>query len=223
MVVTVAKRNAFDVDPVTRLWPDSTVVCLGSGPSLTPADVDACRGRARVIAIKDTHQLAPWADALYSGDEIWWREHGAALAFAGLRFGLVSPQEQRWVDLLEQLGVHRLLIGSGSGLDADPRRLTTGGHSGYQAINLAVHLGAHTIVLLGYDMKPAVDGRVHYFGAHAYSTRNNSPRKRPPYEWLANFDSMGAPLERLGVRVLNASRETALTVFPRVSLEEALA
>lgn len=218
MVATVAKRSAFDVDQVARLWPDSTVVCLGSGPSLAPADIEACRGRARVIAIKDTYQLAPWADALYCGDEIWWQRHGEATrTFAGLRFGLVSPQERRWVELLDSLEVHRLLLGSGSGLDADPRRLALGGHSGFQALNLAYHLGARSIVLLGYDMQPAADGRVHFFGNHDYS------KKKPPYEWIANFASLAEPLQRHGIRVVNASRETALTVFPRVSLEEALA
>lgn len=207
------------VAPVERLWPESTVVCLGSGPSLTVDDVNACRGRARVIAIKDTYQLAPWADALYCGDEIWWQHCGEQTrTFAGLRFGLVSPHEHRWVEMLEQLEVHRLLLGSGSGIESDARRLATGGHSGHQAMNLAAHLGARTIVLLGYDMKPAASGQVHFFTERAYQSK-----KRPPYEWLANFASMVAPFERLGVRVLNATRETALTVFPRVTLEEALA
>jgi hypothetical protein len=207
------------VAPVPRLWPESTIVCLGSGPSLTRADVESCRGRAKVIAIKDTVQFAPWADALYCGDEIWWQHYGETTrAFAGLRFGLVSPHEQRWVDLLADLDVHRLLLGSGSGVETDPRRLATGGHSGHQALNLAAHLGARTIVLLGYDMKPTVGGDVHFFGSRAYQSK-----KRPPYEWLANFASVLAPFERLGVRVINATRDTALTVFPRVTLEEALA
>jgi len=47
-------------DPsVPRLWPGETFVCLASGPSLTQADVDYCRGKARVIAIKDVLHLAP--------------------------------------------------------------------------------------------------------------------------------------------------------------------
>lgn len=217
MVATATQRTAYDVDPVARLWPESTVVCLGSGPSLTQADVDACRGRARVIAIKDTYRLAPWADALYCGDEVWWQHYGPDLAFTGACYGLVSPHETKWVQLLDRLGVHRFLLGSGSGLSTDPRRLALGGHSGYQAINLAMHLGARTVVLLGYDMKAAA-GRLHFFGDRAYAST-----KHPPYEWLANFDSMVEPLRQRGVRVVNATRDTALTVFPQLPLDEALA
>lgn len=211
----VATAPMQSVTPAPRLWPGSTVVCIGSGPSLLPADVDYCRDRARVIAIKDTHRIAPWADVLYCGDEFWWQAYRDSIAFAGLRFALASP-EQRWLSLLEACGVHRLTIGDATRLESDPTRLATGGHSGYQAINLAVHLGAARVVLLGYDMKPADDGRAHYFGSHAYS------KKKPPFQWLDTFNAMPARLAELGVTVLNASRETALTVFPRVSLEEAL-
>ena len=45
---------------VSRLWPGSTVVCIGSGPSLTPEDVAYVRGKARVIAINRSVDLAPW-------------------------------------------------------------------------------------------------------------------------------------------------------------------
>ena len=48
---------------VPRLWPGETVAILGGGPSLTPADVDFCRDKARVIAIKEAHRLAPYLPA----------------------------------------------------------------------------------------------------------------------------------------------------------------
>jgi hypothetical protein len=65
----VARRREpkpFPVVPVPKLWPGSTVVCLGTGPSLTAEDVEAVRGRAKVIAINNAHALAPWADVLYA-------------------------------------------------------------------------------------------------------------------------------------------------------------
>lgn len=204
------------VAPVPRLWPGETVVCLGSGPSLTPADVDFCRGRARVIAIKDSYRLAPWADALYSADERWWNHYAASLDFAGQRFALVS-HEPKYLQSIDTARAHLLTIGGATGIDADPRVLRTGNHSGYSVINLAVHLGASRIVLLGYDFKPAEDGRHNFFGAKAYAAKN------PPYQWMDVYASLVAPLAALGVRVINASRETALNTFERMTIDEALA
>lgn len=40
--------------------------------------------------------------------------------------------------------------------------------------------------------------------------------------WRAKFPALAADLKREGVRVINASRETALECFERMSLEEAL-
>jgi hypothetical protein len=36
-----------------RLWPDSTVAILATGPSLTKADCDYLRGKCHVVAIND--------------------------------------------------------------------------------------------------------------------------------------------------------------------------
>ncbi len=53
---------------VERLWPDATVVCIASGPSLTQSQVDYCRGKARVAVVNNNWEKAPWADVLYGAD-----------------------------------------------------------------------------------------------------------------------------------------------------------
>jgi hypothetical protein len=200
------------VIPVPRIWDGETAVILAGGPSLIAEDIEAVRGRARVIAIKDAVWLAPWADAFYCcGGEIvgtWWKHYGAELLFEGLRYTL-DPKAGDYASVLRDTGV--------TGLELDPSGLRTGKNSGYQAINLAVHLGASRIVLLGYDMQQAPDGRHHWFGAHPYNKRE------PPYQALLElWPSIVEPLRHCGVTVLNASRSSALDVFPRVSLEAAL-
>lgn len=196
---------------VAQLWPGSTIVCLGGGPSLTPADVETCRGRAKVIAISDAYRLAPWADVLYSCDAKWWDYHKGAADFRGLKFAL-EPGAAQWPDM--QIVKH---MGT-DGLETDPAGVRTGQNSGYQAINLAVHLGARRIVLLGYDMQPGKDGRTHWFGQHHHSLQRYSPYA----QFVESFKTIVAPLAELGVEVVNASRVSALTMFPRVALESAL-
>lgn len=198
---------------VPRLWLGSTIVCIGAGPSLTLHDVDVCRGRARVIAVKDAIRLAPWADVLYgAGADVgrWWARNGEGLAsFAGLRFTL-DPAASRWATVLRQTGF--------TGLESDPSGLRTGKNSGYQAINLAVHLGAAKIVLLGFDMQPDAKGQDHWFGAHPYHTA-----PIPYRDFRELFPTIVEPLKAVGVEVLNATPGSALDCFQRVSLEEALA
>lgn len=199
---------AVALTTVPKLWPGSTIICLGSGPSLTPEDVAACRGRARVIAVKDTIRLAPWADVLYSGEIRWWKHYGPTLTFDGLRYGIDHDDIAKYASVLQNTGM--------TGLEMNPTGLRTGKNSGYQALNLAVHLGAARIVLLGYDMQ--VDGtRQHFFGPHPY------PRNDVFRDFVPLFDTLVAPLKALGICVVNASRQSALQCFQRLSLEEALA
>lgn len=201
--------------PVPRLWPGSTVVILGGGSSLTPDDVAFCRGKARVIAIKEAHELAPWADALYACDEKWWRFHRGVPAFSGLKFGLepdpiYRKQYEQWPD------IHLLRNTGMEGLERDPSGLKTGQNSGYQAINLAVHLGASRIVLLGFDMWRGPTGQ-------NWFTKPGLHLDSPYPVFLHFFRTIADPLRAAGVEVINCSRWTMLQVFPQRPLEDVLA
>lgn len=198
------------MNSVPRRYPDSTVVCIGGGPSLTAEDVAYCQGKAVVVAINDAYRLAPWAEVLYGCDEQWWQWHQGAPSFTGLKYTLHRRAAQRWPDV-------QLLRNTGQeGLELDASGLRTGRHGGYQAINVAVHLGAKRIVLLGYDLSAPDEGPDHWFGSHPN-------RVRSPYTtFLQAFGSIVEPLHRLGIAVMNCTRRTALTCFPCVPLIEAL-
>lgn len=202
------------VGVVPRLWPQSTVVCIASGPSLTREDCDLVRdahreGQVKVIVINTSYQLAPWADCLYACDARWWKWHDGARDFQGLKYSLQDARVKDYgVTVLKNTGT--------TGLDVRPSGLRTGHNSGYQAINLAVHFGAKQIVLLGYDLKRAPDGKVHWHGDHRQAV--NVPLSL----FLPTFQTLVQPLQKLGVSVVNCSRETALTCWPRVALRDAL-
>jgi len=201
---------------VERLWSGERVVILGGGCSLTDDDVEFCRGKARVIAIKEAYLLAPWADALYGCDPKFWRFYEGAPTFTGLKYTIAQDpaQEQHtaWPGL-------QVLRNTGQdGLEVDPSGLRTGFNSGYQAINLAFHLAGPTqIVLLGFDMWAGPDGHQNWFGPHPNHVDSPYPI------FLQAFRSIEEPLADAGVQVLNASRFTVMNSFPRVPLEEALA
>jgi hypothetical protein len=202
------------MNTVPRLWPDSTIAILASGPSLTREDVEFCRGRARTIVIKETVQLAPWADVFYAPDKKFFEYNGhegtkMLDGFAGLRFTLDHFVNADVATYLQ--------IGDRRGLSLNPTTLNTGYDSGFACINLAVLLGASRVVLLGYDMKPGPNGESHAWGEHSWRTR-------PPFAlMLPEYPSLVEPLRAAGVTVINATKDSALACFPYQPLAEALA
>lgn len=105
-----------------------------------------------------------------------------------------------------------------TGLSLSPGRLNTGGNSGYQAVNLAVLLGAARIILLGYDMKPSATGALHCHPDHP----DRNPHAAQLALWAGRFRSMLPDLGRMKVEVVNCSRETAIDCFPQAPLEAVL-
>lgn len=195
---------------VPKLCLGGTVVCLASGPSLTPEDVDYALTRcAGSIAINTTFKLAPTATALYAADWLWWQWHRGAPEFKGLKYTL-TRQATRWpgVQLLKKTGKE--------GLELKPDGLKTGRNSGFQAINLAYHFGAKRIVLLGYDMQKGPKGESHWHGNHPHHSES-------PYGiFVRMFDTLVEPLKKVGVEVINCSRVSAVTAFPKADLRDVL-
>ena len=212
------------------------MVCLASGPSLVAEDVDYVRGKATVIAVNDAIRLAPWADVVYSSDQIWWGNHYKAMRqFSGLKVR-VNPSQHRvsqkpapkgvcpgcyrrlplnkdcWCD-----GITTMRNAGERGLSLDPSAIVTGHNSGTSAINVAVHLGALRILLLGYDMGPDDRGRRHFYDTSAVCISS------PFFKFRQLTETMAEPLKAAGISVLNCSRRTALDCFPLSNLREVLA
>lgn len=208
---------------VPLLWPGKTIVCLASGPSLTQADVDYVCGKAPVIAINDAIRLAPWADVFYSGALEWWTPEAIAardaFGFAGLSIRLAWNEGTGWNQMRKGVqpdGVIVLGNTGDEGLELRPDSVRTYKNSGGAAINVAVHLGASRVVLLGYDMATDKAGRHHFHEPSAV-------RHHSPYVHFRGYmRTMVAPLKAAGVEVINCSRTTALEWFTRKPLEAIL-
>lgn len=177
----------------------TTYVICASGQSLTQDDVDYCRGKAKVIVINNTYQLAPWAYMLYACDEAWWEKYPEALEFKGRKASIQyrHPKVEFWKQDAPKNGLGKEFI-------------RTGGNSGYQAINLAYLMGAKRIILLGYDMQGT-----HWHGKHVRCLSNQNDFT----QWIAHMNILANALKNEGVEVINCTRQTALTCFKREKLE----
>jgi hypothetical protein len=189
---------------IPRCFEGRTVAVLASGPSLTREAVEAVQ-HVPCIAVNNTHRLAPWAWALYAADEEWWHHDSNADAhlFAGHR-----------VTVGDIPGTLRLRNTGRSGYDTDPYSIRTGGNSGYQALHVALHTGASTVLLLGCDMHGC-----HWHGKHAWGLRETAPSTYQ--SWIIEFRKLATQLPA-GVRVINCSPDSELDAFPRMTIAEAL-
>lgn len=191
------------------------VACVSPGPTLTRETCDALAGRVQVLAISNAIKWCPWAQWHYACEAKWWR-HFHHLPCAG----------QRWTAeraAADQYGLHHAPLlpvshpGAFSGLCTTPYTLARGHHGGYQALNLALHVGATEIWLVGYDMRE-VNGRAHFFGEYtqpelAVSNRNYA-------KWAAVYDSINP--DTYGVSIINMTPGSAIRRFPFGSLDNAL-
>lgn len=191
-------------------WRGRTVVVIASGPSLTREDCETARASGAVtIVTNSTWEMCPWADALLAFDNHYWHQqrpdgrlqHQAIFAeFPGMKFAF-----SRAVRHLGVQSLHGCAWFAGHG------------NSGTCAIWLALHARAARVILLGCDCQKT-GGRAHWHPDHPGQLRNCATMPR----WPALFAAAGHEANRRGIPVINASRETALACFPRMTIEEAL-
>lgn len=191
-------------------WKGETAVIIASGPSVTDEDLHTVVGVSpKIIGVNAMSEFVP-CDVAFGVDFLFWKiartrhRPGNPACWttdraAAERYGL------SWVR-----GVHR------PGLGRD--KIHTQGNSGMAAINLAYLFGARRILLLGFDMRLGPAGRKHWHTDHPAPLVQHQCFS----DWLHKAPALAADLKSAGVAVINCSRETALTVFPRGKLSEEL-
>lgn len=127
------------------LWRGQTVFVIGGGPSLLHYAVSPLRGR-NVIAVNNAYLIAPWAQYLFFHDSRWldWHIEDVQSNFNGK---IVTPCTR---DIIAT--VHKVRRDRKVAINCTDHGVLGGIDSGTMAVNLAFHLGASTIVLVGFDM-----------------------------------------------------------------------
>jgi len=233
----ILRREPDGFSSVVRAWEGEAVALLGGGASLTPEQVDLVRlahiaGRLRCIAVNDAYLVAPWADVCYFADSHWWRWHTDGIDKPGLGLSAEQVRERfAWFpgqkctiqgsgsDVAPR-GVHRLRNADyprhRNGLSLDPRAITTGTNSGWQALNVSILGGVSVGLLLGYD-GAETDGRTHFHGGHPVPTPQGAYRR-----YCESMQAAAADIAAAGVRVLNCNPLSRIDAFEKMPLTEAL-
>lgn len=189
-------------------------IIIASGPSMSRIDMEAvkkARPDWRVMVVNSSWQLAPWADVMYAGDAQWWDAYGNDVRFEGEKYTAdIHTAKSRRIHYVERVRGH--------GLCTEAGRVFTGGNSGYQAVNLAYHLGMREGILLGFDMH--LKNGAHWHGDHKPGMLN-APASHVRV-WAREFAFIATDLNVNGVLMINSTPGSALTCFPCRPLEKAL-
>lgn len=193
-----------------KIFKDLTCYLIGGGPSLKDFDFNLLTHK-KTISINKAFLYVPNTDVLYWSDSVFYNGHSKYIhKFNGLK--VTNKPKPVKEDIINLKHTGR------TGLELDPSALRSGNNSGYAAINLAYHLGAKNIVLLGYDMA-CTQTDTHFHGGYdlGHPDKHFYERQMIPY-----FESLVQPLKDEGVNVFNANPESKLECFPKITLEQAL-
>ena len=203
------------------------IIIVGSGKSLIGFDFNKLRGLGTIIAVNGAGESVPFADMWFTLDP--WGINGPQLPsnFRGKMYAAVSEDfgtakaslpayritPDPRVTLLHRLRAHNFTNVSSEtaykeGLSEDTSCINTG-NSGYGALNLAYHYRPKKILLLG------IDGTIGYFYT---KEKTNRPLTYLP----VMFESAVPQLNKAGIKVINGSVNSAVTAFPRFTVEESL-
>lgn len=157
---------------------------------------------------------APWCDILYAADRNWWRHYrdelpdtmhvsGETVEEKKLGNMVIPPVETIALKMLEPK----------SAMPHEPGSVVSGGHSGFQALGLALSLGGSKFVLLGYDC-----------GGRQRNCHKNRPEKfnidNNPHHWIQYYSRVKT--EFPDIEVVNCSPESRIECFAKRSIEDAL-
>lgn len=163
---------------------------LAPGPSMSREIAERVRGHGIVVAVGNSYELAPWADALVANDRVWWDEHPEAHKFAGRKFCTKT---------ISGIERHR-----GLGVRGDA-------NSGMLGIDVAVEVfKASEVVLLGFDFSGT-----HFFGRYTNGCSNTTPASRQTHQRQMKAWRMLHPK----VPVVNCTPGSALKAFPLGDLD----
>lgn len=173
-----------------------------------------------VIGVNMSYKLGMWIDVVMFGDSgFFLKERNGLATFPGIKVSCnTGSQGERWIKHLGRDGSHS------KGISTNPMLVGWNGNTGGAAINLAVHMGAKRILLLGFDMNLDGTRMQHWHDLYGKGPVLDERRKRklPFSRHITSFSFIAADAKRLGVEIINLSPGSSINDFPKMSVKEFL-
>ena len=227
---------------VPKIWEGGDAWILGGGPSLTeqfdiPSEVvKSVMDRAsspsvyspymkaihdkHVIGVNIAFMIGDWIDIVMFGDTGFLLRYQNELAqFPGLKL-TCTPHcaDIKWIKHIDKDREHP------RGISLTPSRVSWNGNTGAAAISVAAHAGAKRIILVGFDMKSGKDDYAHWHDVYLRGRIVEPQRKmKLPYDkFLRRFKYIAADAKKMGIEIINACPDSAITEFRKTTVKELL-
>jgi len=207
------KLRSFYKNPIPNVLEDSddkTIYIIGGGPSLKGFNWNLLEGK-NVLCVNRAFQQVPWALAVFWTDSRFYRWFQKELEeFKGIKVACrYSQLYKKDIVLVKSTGGHSI--------DLDAHCVKSGNNSGYGALNVAFHLGAKKIYLLGYDMWSDASG-THWHDGYITS-HNHGIYDRA---MIGDFSKAEAHYRKVGINLYNANPKSRLESITKCSIIQAL-
>ena len=227
---------------VPRMWEEGDVWIIGGGPSI-PVQFDipntiikdvvnrrsspsiyssymsAIHGK-HVIGVNVAYLLGDWIDLVFFGDKGFFLTHQERLSkFNGLKVSChPTASSISWVKFLPRDKGHV------RGISTNSRMVSWNGNSGAAAVSIAAHTGVKRIILLGFDMKLNEGKDQHWHDVYGRGKARDEKKemKMPFHRHLRGFPEIAKDAKRMGIEILNASPDSAIECFRKVTVKELL-
>jgi hypothetical protein len=198
----------------------STVVCIGTGPSLTPDQIYIARKKGfTLFGCNRIWEIVPDLALLYGCNRQFWSHYWCD--------ALANHPCEKWTtneEAAKEFGLNWIAEKNARGLSTDPSIVHHGHGSGYTLLNLAYLQGAQRIILLGYDLKyaPDYDGRAqhigssprHYFGEYPSELQHWPSVKVKAGKHIELLELYESVAKQNVVEIINCTPGSAIESFP---------
>lgn len=196
-----------------------TIVCIGTGPSLTQRQVDIAREKGFTLyGCNNAYQLAPDLELLYGCNYEWWAHYWPEVKDLPCEKWTVNSRAA------EEFGINWIAEKNAPGMSQDQDVIHHGHGSGYSLVSMAHRAGAKRIILLGYDLRYASDydgrqrkvgaGPRHFFGEYPEQMQHWPSVRIQNGVHLGLLDLYQSVRDQGAVEIINATPGSALTCFP---------
>ncbi len=200
-------------------------------------DYMSCIHKYRVIGVNIAAFLGNWVDVAYWGDSDTYTDYKAGFdAYTGLK---VSSAGKFADDDFPNIKYLHRNMSKGITKNKDQVSWVTK-NSGGSAVDLAHHLGAIRIFILGLDMYNSDKGRIHWHTGYPDKLKTlniaqikkgkRHPRRKldkQQTDYLYKRQSMGwrhvaKEAKDLGIEIVNVNPKSNIDAFPKMSLDEVM-
>jgi len=197
------------VVPVPQLAKGRTVACIGTGPSLTPEQIDTARDKGfSLFGCNLTYKLVPDLTVLYAVNSQFWEQYWED--------GLEDHPASKWTTTLRtavRYGLNWIGERNTPGLSQTHEYVHHGHGSGFTQVNLA------------YDLKyaPDYDGKSreigsaprHYFGEYPHSMQHWPSVKVQKGVHVELLDLYRSVADQGLIEIINCTPDSALDCFEK--------